>query len=222
VKILLLEDNKRLNSTIERRLKLEGYEVDTFVDGEKANDAIGGGYSCFVLDINVPSLNGVEILKNIREYFPNVPIIIISSTVELEIIKDAYALGCDDYLKKPFYIDELIIKIKKLCNVEKNIVKIGENYLFDTKENTLYADGKIVELSKKEELLLELFINYADKLVTYERIQSFVWEGSLTTVDSIRTLVKRLRKKLPEGCIKTEINKGYRFLSYGCHEDLLK
>ncbi len=217
MKILLLEDNKRLNSTIKRRLKLEGYEVDSFIDGNEALEAVGKGYNCFILDINVPNVNGVEILKNIREYFKNVPIIIISSTVELEIIKDAYSLGCDDYLKKPFYIDELIIKIKKLCNIEEHIIQIDQNSVFNTKENTLYIDDKIVELSKKEELLLELFINYEGKLVTYERIQSFVWEGDLTTVDSIRALVKRLRKKMPEGCIKTEINKGYRFLSYGCH-----
>jgi len=217
LKILLLEDNKRLNSTIKRRLKLEGYEVDSFIDGNEALEAVGKGYNCFILDINVPNVNGVEILKNIREYFKNVPIIIISSTVELEIIKDAYSLGCDDYLKKPFYIDELIIKIKKLCNIEEHIIQIDQNSVFNTKENTLYIDDKIVELSKKEELLLELFINYEGKLVTYERIQSFVWEGDLTTVDSIRALVKRLRKKMPEGCIKTEINKGYRFLSYGCH-----
>jgi len=219
LKILLLEDNKRLNGTITKRLNMEGYEVDSFIDGNEAFEAIGKGYNCFVLDINVPNINGVEILKNIREYFPNVPIIIISSTIELEIIKDAYALGCDDYLKKPFYIDELIIKIKKLCNIDKNVVKLSENCQYNLKESTLYRDGKIVELSKKEKLLLELFINYGNKLVTYERIQSVVWEGDLTTLDSIRTLVKRVRKKLPEGLIKTEINKGYRFLSYGCHID---
>ena len=219
MKILLLEDNKRLNGTITKRLNMEGYEVDSFIDGNEAFEAIGKGYNCFVLDINVPNINGVEILKNIREYFPNVPIIIISSTIELEIIKDAYALGCDDYLKKPFYIDELIIKIKKLCNIDKNVVKLSENCQYNLKESTLYRDGKIVELSKKEKLLLELFINYGNKLVTYERIQSVVWEGDLTTLDSIRTLVKRVRKKLPEGLIKTEINKGYRFLSYGCHID---
>ncbi len=211
MKILLLEDNKRLNNTITKRLKIECFEVDSFFDGSKAFEAVGKGYNCYVLDINVPNINGVKILKNIREYFPNVPIIIISSTVELDIIKNAYNTGCDDYIKKPFFIDELIIKIKKLCNIDKNIIKIDEHYVFNTKENSLLKDNKIIELSKKEKLLLELFINYKDKLVTYERIESFVWEGELTTIDSIRALVKRVRKKLPPNCIKTEVNEGYRF-----------
>ncbi len=211
MKILLLEDNKRLNRTITKRLTLEGFEVDSFEDGLKALEAVGNGYSCYILDINVPKLNGVEILKNIRDYFLHVPVIIISSTIELDMIKDAYDLGCDDYIKKPFFIDELIIKIKKLCNIDKNIIKINDNFYFDTKECFLYKDGSPVDLSKKERLLMELFINYTGKLVTYERIQSFVWEGDLTTIDSIRALVKRVRKKLPDGCIKTEVNKGYRF-----------
>jgi len=211
LKILLLEDNKRLNSTIAKKLRLEGFEVDSFDDGLKALEAVGSGYNCYILDINVPNINGVDILKNIRDYFPQVPIIIISSTIELEIIKDAYDLGCDDYIKKPFFIDELIIKIKKLCNIDKNIIKIDKDFYFDTKESSLYKNGNLVDLSKKEKALLELFINYSGKLVTYERIQSFVWEGELTTLDSIRALVKRVRKKLPKECIKTEINKGYRF-----------
>ncbi len=211
MKVLLLEDNKRLNKTITKKLKLEDFEVDSFFDGKKAFEAIGSGYSCYVLDINVPNIDGVEILKNIREYFPNVPVIIISSTIELDIIKDAYELGCDDYIKKPFFIDELIIKIKKLCNIDKNIIKIDELFSYNTKEHSLYKEGKKVELSKKEKLLLELFINYNGKLVTYERIESFVWEGELTTIDSIRALVKRVRKKLPPNCIKTEVNQGYRF-----------
>ena len=211
MKILLLEDNKRLNKTITKRLRLEDFEVDSFFDGQKAFEAIGSGYSCYILDINVPNIDGVEILKSIRGYFPNVPVIIISSTIELDMIKDSYELGCDDYIKKPFFIDELIIKIKKLCNIDKNIIKIDEHFLYDIKEHTLYKDGEKIELSKKEKLLLELFINYNGKLVTYERIESFVWEGELTTIDSVRTLVKRVRKKLPKNCIKTEVNQGYRF-----------
>ena len=212
MKVLLLEDNKRLNKTITKKLKLEDFEVDSFFDGKKAFEAIGSGYSCYVLDINVPNIDGVQILKNIREYFPNVPIIIISSTVELDMIKDAYELGCDDYIKKPFFIDELIIKIKKLCNIDKSIIKIDKLFSYDTKEHSLYKEEEKIELSKKEKLLLELFINYNGKLVTYERIESFVWEGELTTIDSIRALVKRVRKKLPQNCIKTEVNQGYRFV----------
>ena len=95
MKILLLEDNKRLNSTITKRLSAKGYEVFSFTDGLEAYEAIDDGYICFVLDINVPSMDGIEILKKIREYNSNTPIIIISSSIELEIIKDSYKYGCN-------------------------------------------------------------------------------------------------------------------------------
>lgn len=112
MKILLLEDNKKLNSTIIKRLEIKGYEIDGFTDGQDAYDAISDGYNCFILDINVPNVDGIEILKRIRKYYKEVPVIIISATVELDIIKESYDFGCNDYIKKPFFIDELEIKIK--------------------------------------------------------------------------------------------------------------
>eukprot|EP01029_Cantina_marsupialis_P017209 TRINITY_DN386168_c0_g1_i1.p1 TRINITY_DN386168_c0_g1~~TRINITY_DN386168_c0_g1_i1.p1 ORF type:complete len:100 (-),score=9.76 TRINITY_DN386168_c0_g1_i1:371-670(-) len=93
MKILLLEDNKKLNVTIKKRLELKGYKVFTFIDGQEAYENITEGFSCFILDINVPNIDGIKILKKIREYYKDVPIIIISATVELDIIKEAYDFG---------------------------------------------------------------------------------------------------------------------------------
>ena len=106
MKIILLEDNARLNATIVKRLEAKAYSVDSFIDGQEAYDALDNGYTCFILDINVPSLDGIEILKQIRDFYPETPVIIISSSVELEVIKDAYSYGCNDFLKKPFFIEE--------------------------------------------------------------------------------------------------------------------
>ena len=124
MKILLLEDNQRLNATIVKRLQMKGYEIDSFADGNDAYEAVDNGYGCFILDINVPSLDGIELLKRIREYYPQTPVIIISSTVELEVIKDSYSYGCNDYIKKPFFIDELEIKIEKLTVVKPGNTQI--------------------------------------------------------------------------------------------------
>lgn len=82
MKILLLEDNVRLNATILKRLEAKGYKVDAFLDGKKADDALDNGYACFILDINVPSLDGIEILKKIRDFYHETPVIIISSSVD--------------------------------------------------------------------------------------------------------------------------------------------
>ncbi len=211
MKILLLEDNKRLNETIKKRLEAKGYEVDSFLDGREAYEAIDNGYICFVLDINVPRLNGIDLLKKIRDFYTETPVIIISSTVELEMIKDAYSIGCNDYLKKPFYIDELEIKIDKLCNLSKEIIELGENCIFDFKKSLLKAGEKEEHLSKKEKLLLNLLINEKGSVVTFDKIQAMVWEGNFTTLDSIRSLVRRLRKKIPFECIETIVNVGYLY-----------
>jgi len=141
MKILLLEDNKRLNETIVKRLNAKGFEVHSFIDGQEAYDVIDNGYTCFILDINVPSVDGTQILKRIREFNMDTPVIIISSTVELDVIKQSYNYGCNDYIKKPFFIDELEIKIEKLCYIDHDLIEIKKSYIFNFKESILEIDG---------------------------------------------------------------------------------
>jgi DNA-binding response OmpR family regulator len=210
VKILLLEDNKRLNNTITKRLSLIGYDIHSFTDGEEALKHIDDGYNCFILDINVPNIDGVELLKKIREYHTQIPVIIISSTVELDVIKDAYSFGCDEYLKKPFYIDELEIKIQKLCKIDDSLLQIAPDCLFDITHHTLRYDSEQTSLTKKESLLLQLLLTQRGTPVSFETIQSVVWEGNPSSIDSVRTLIKRLRKLLPDNTIQTVINFGYK------------
>lgn len=209
MKILLLEDNKRLNETIVKRLQAKDFEVHSFEDGQEAYDAIDNGYTCFVLDINVPSIDGTEILKKIREFNIDTPVIIISSTVELDVIKNAYGYGCNDYLKKPFFIDELEIKIEKLCHLDQDIIEIAKNYKFNFKESILEIDGKTEHLSRKERLLLNLLLAQRGKVVSFDTIQAIVWEGNFASIDSIRSLVRRVRKKIPLDCIDTAVDVGY-------------
>jgi len=211
MKILLLEDNKRLNETIVKRLEAKGFEVYSFLDGEDAYRAIDDGYICFVLDINVPSLDGVELLRRIREFNMNTPVIIISSTVELDIIKKSYSYGCNDYIKKPFFIDELEIKIEKLCHINHNLIRIAKGCVFNYEESILEIDGKQEHLSRKERLLLNLLISQRGKAVSFDTIEAIVWEGSFASIDSIRSLVRRVRKKIPIECIDTSIDVGYIF-----------
>jgi len=213
VKLLLLEDNKKLNTTIKKRLELKGYKVFNFEDGQKAYENITEGFSCFILDINVPNINGIKILKKIREYYKNVPVIIISASVELDIIKESYDFGCNDYLKKPFFIDELEIKIEKLCQIKDEKVEFDKNSYFDYKSSTLIIDNEKIRLTKKERLLMNLFLTQKSNVLTYEMIENYVWEGSFASIDSIRSLVRRLRKILPKEYIQTVVDVGYIFNS---------
>lgn len=211
MKVLLLEDNKKLNEAITKRLKLNGYNVLSFLDGAEAYEAITDGFSCFVLDINVPNIDGIKILKKIREYYSVLPVIIISASVELDVIKQAYEFGCNDFLKKPFFIDELEIKIERYCNIQNDKIFFDEDCYFDFKSSTIMINGEENRLTKKEKLLMNLFLTKQNKVVTYEAIESYVWEGSFASLESIRSLLRRVRKILPKEYIQTIVDTGYIF-----------
>lgn len=209
--ILLLEDNNKLNETITKRLKLKKYKVSSFTDGLKAYEAINEGFSCFVLDINVPNVDGINILKKIREYYKSLPVIIISASVELDVIKQAYDLGCNDFLKKPFFIDELEIKIEKLCNIQDTNIYFDENSYFNFNSSMVKIEDKEIRLTKKEKLLLNLFLSKKNQIVSFENIENYVWEGNFVSLESIRSLVRRVRKILDKEYIQTIVDSGYQF-----------
>ncbi len=211
MKILLLEDNKKLNQTITKRLNLKGYTVDAYLDGIEACNSIEEGYSCFILDINVPNIDGIKILKKIREFYEEVPVIIISASTELEVIKQSYDFGCNDYLKKPFFIDELEIKVEKLCKIKNNFILFDTNSYFDYKSSVVILDGVEQRLTKKERLLMNLFLTKRNQVLSYDIIQNYVWEGSFASLESIRSLIRRLRKILSNKYIQTVVDTGYIF-----------
>jgi len=213
MKILLLEDNIKLNTTINKRLQMKGYQIDSFTDGQDALDAIENNYTCFLLDINVPNVDGIKILQRIREYYHKVPVIIISASVELDIIKKSYDFGCNDYIKKPFFIDELEIKIEQLCDIKTNLIQFDENSYLDYQSSTIIMDNKEVRLTKKERLLMNLLISNKNKIVTYQEIENSVWEGDYVTSESIRSLIRRVRKIVDNKYIETIIDTGYIFKS---------
>jgi DNA-binding response OmpR family regulator len=212
MKVLVLEDNKRLSNVIVEALEQKGYHVDLYCDGKKALVDIDNGYDCFVLDINVPGIDGLTLLKEIRSMNEKTPAIIISANVELETIQDAYTKGCDEYLKKPFYMYELEMKLDKLCKIPDDTINLLENFTYDVLKEILYDAQKAeVKLAKKEILVLNLFTKNIDKVVSFEQIEQYVWEGYLTTNENIRALIKRLRKKLPHDTIVSQGGIGYKF-----------
>ena len=196
MRILLLEDNKKLNETITKRLKMKNYNVASFTDGAEAYEKITEGFSCFILDINVPNIDGINILRKIREFYEIVPVIIISASVELDVIKQSYDFGCNDYLKKPFFIDELEIKIEKLCQIKDDKIYFDIDSYFDFISSTIISNNKEIRLTKKEKLLMNLFLSKKNQVITYETIENYVWEGNYVSLESIRRLIRRLRKIL--------------------------
>lgn len=209
MKILVLEDNERLCNLIKQALTKNGYIVDAVNDGAAALDMIADGYSCFILDINVPTIDGISILEAVRMYHKDVPAIIISSNHDLEKIEKSYETGCDDYLKKPFFMYELIKKVHKLCKIKSSLLDLGEGCVFDYNKQFLMKDKEEVKLAKKEILFLQLLAKDIRRVFSFAEIEDYVWEGEETSLVNVRALVKRLRKKIPEKSIKIVKGIGY-------------
>ena len=144
-------------------------------------------------------------------YHKDIPAIIISSNHELEKIQASYEIGCDDYLKKPFFIYELTQKVKKLCQKPSQVISLWSGYNYDYVNHRLFEpSGDEVKLAKKEILFLDLFIKDRHRVISFNELEEYVWEGEDTSAMNMRALIKRLRKKLPDGAILMVKEVGYR------------
>ena len=114
-------------------------------------------------------------------------------------------------MKKPFFIDELEIKIEKFCNIQNDKIFFDDDCYFDFKSSTIIINGIENRLTKKEKLLINLFLTKQNHVITYETIENYVWEGSFASLESIRSLLRRVRKILPKEYIQTIIDTGYIF-----------
>ena len=134
--------------------------------------------------------------------------------MELENIKTAYKNGCDEYIKKPFYLEELEIKIDKICKVnsDQNVIKISENIFYDMRLEELFIDDKIKRLRKKEKRLLTILLQNLNKTVPTQTLEDYVWENDIKESYHLRQLVNALRKYFgkEERFIFSEAGVGYR------------
>ncbi len=146
MKIFLLEDDYSLNEAIKEIIEIENYDVDNFYDGEVAFNSISNDYDLYILDINVPNIKGLDILERIKAVNYNSKVIIISANINIELIRKAYLLGCDDYLKKPFDLEELILKINRYDKKPK-CINLTENITFNIFNKELCIDNIKIELT---------------------------------------------------------------------------
>ena len=214
MKIFLLEDDYSLNEAIKEILELENHNVDNFYDGEIAFDNIlNNTYDLYILDVNVPNIDGLEVLEKIKSISLNLNVIIISANINIELIKKAYSLGCDDYLKKPFDLEELVLKLARYEKRNKCIALTKEIH-FNTFNKELYLKNEKIILTRNEKNLLYLLIKDMGTTISYSQIEDFVYEGKSKSSDSIRSLIKRLRKKLPENILLNSLEEGYYIKNY--------
>lgn len=172
--ILLLEDDKELADTLRELLEDSGYTVELVHTGNDAIDAsYDNRYDLYIFDINIPDMNGLELLESLRNADDKTPAIFISALIDLNSISKAFSIGADDYLKKPFFPEELLIRVNaKLSQKKKEISYNNLKFSPDTK--TLSIDGKIVQLGEVQEKLCELFMqnvgNVIDKTILLDQL----------------------------------------------------
>jgi len=134
----------------------------------------------------------------------------ISAIIDIEKIREAYKQGCDDYIKKPFDIDELIFKIERIDEQNlHSIKKLDQNTTFCSHKKELFVKNIQCDLTKNERYFLHLLIENIGNTITHEQIEDFIYKGTSKSPDAIRSMVKRLRKKLPENIIQNNIEEGY-------------
>ena len=206
-KIFLLEDDFSLNESIKEMLEESGFVVDTFYNGQKAFENILGDYALYILDINVPNIDGITLLEKVKSMNPSAKVIIISANIDIDKITQAYENDCEDYIKKPFDLQEFRLKIRKITN-QYEIEKI-ENLFFNMRKRVLYENEIEINLTKSERNLLYLLINNRGEKITHNQIEEFVYKGVSKTSVAVRTLIKRLRAKLPKDSIKNSLDEGY-------------
>lgn len=214
MKILLLEDDVILQEIIEEFLLESGYEVETFFDGEKALDAIGDrSYDLLLLDVNVPNIDGFEILSYLRDIGNTTPAIYITSLAGINDLKKGFDLGADDYLRKPFELEELKARIEHIVRIYRLQEEIEfDGMKFIPKAHQIYVDGNVIEMRQKEAQVLEYFIRNSGKIISCDEIIENVWDDEHVPAHAtIRTYIKNLRKMFTKEYFDNIKGEGYRF-----------
>ncbi len=214
-KLLLLEDDILLGETIVDLLEDEGYTVSYFTNGSNALDAsYKEKFDLYLLDINVPLIDGLSLLDDLRGAGDTTPAIFLTSHKDKESLSRGFASGGDDYITKPFDNDELLWRLQALLKrTKKELPKEIGKFKLDEEHKSIYYDGTLLELSNKEYIFLQLFLSHINEIVPKELILDELWSAEEGGSDgAIRVYVNRLKQLLPEVQIENIRAVGYRLV----------
>lgn len=218
MRILVVEDERDLNRIICKKLKVEGYSVDSCYDGEEALTYIGGAnYDIIIMDIMMPKKNGYEVLAQIRKEKIDTPVLFLTAKDGIEDRVKGLDLGADDYIIKPFHFDELMARVRAMIRRNHgsttNILKIDDLEL-DCGTRVVKRAGKEIELSAKEFSILEYMMQNQGIVLSREKIEEHIWnydyQGASNMVDVyIRYLRVKIDKDFNTKLIHTVRGVGY-------------
>ncbi len=224
-KILIIEDDPELNRNLKDALTAENMQVETVYDGLLAERILNKShFDCILLDINLPGKNGFDLAKDFRTHNTSTPILMISAFSELEDKVQGYEMGADDYITKPFYMRELILKINSLIKRSQNVasdkkdntVIIAGDLQLDTRLKEVSRQGISIVLTPREYQILEKLLESKGEIVSKQTLVQQIWGKSFdANTNTIEVYINFLRKKIdrPFGkeSIKTKIGYGYYF-----------
>lgn len=207
--ILLVEDEENLHEALKLNLELEGYQVVSAMDGKQAMKALQNQYfDLMVLDIMLPEMDGIEVLENIRIQNNDLPVLILSAKNTSADRVMGLKKGADDYLTKPFNLEELLLRVQKLIEKNKKLLDretVGDVYQFgknsvDFKaQQAVNKNGEHIQLSKKETMLLKLLFENKNEVVPREKILQTVWGYNVyPTTRTIDNFILSFRKYFEE------------------------
>ena len=219
MRLLIVEDEIELCDTVAKTLYRAGYEVDTCYDGNEALDYIlAENYDLIVLDLNLPGMDGMELLKELRKKNEETKVLILSARSQIADKVEGLDAGANDYMEKPFHLQELEARIRSLTRrkfVQKDVCLTCGGIKFDTKKREAYAKGEFVALTRKENGILEYLLLNQGRPVSQEELIEHVWDASADSFSgSIRVHMSSLRKKLKAVLgydpIVNKIGEGYK------------
>lgn len=219
-KILLLEDDANLNDTVTDFLEDQGYVVEGAYDGFEAQDRLyESKFDLLLLDVNTPGIDGFTLLKEARQNGVSAPTIFITSLDGIEDLEKGFESGCDDYIRKPFVLKELAIRIDTLLrrgffHEASNMIEIDKGIEYNTKSNELVVNGEAQTLGNKESALFKLFMKHPNEVIAHERIYKELWDFDEEPSDTaLRTYIKNIRKIIGKDRIVSIKKQGYKFTS---------
>ena len=200
-KILLLEDDKLFNETLQDFLEEEGFAIHSALDPYSALDlTYENNYDLYLFDVNLPYENGFELLEKLRHAGDMTPTIFITSRDDKDSLKEGFAQGGDDYIVKPVDLDELLLRINAVLRrqTRSQFVQIGA-FRFDVMTKSLYENEKVLELTQKAADLLLVLLEARGSIVSTEQIKERLWSSAEESSDgALRVYVTQLKKYFPK------------------------
>lgn len=218
MRILIVEDEKDLCDSIAEGLELDGYAVDTCYNGKTAYELILiEQYDLVILDLNLPEMDGMEILKEVRQQDMDIKILILSARAHVSDKVQGLDIGANDYLTKPFDFEELEARIRNLLRrsfTQSNSILTYDAISLDMVKRSISIKNECISLTKKEFALLEYFLLNPHKVISQEELMEHVWNMEADSFSNavrvhIASLRKKLKQKLDYDPIATKIGEGY-------------